>query len=157
MSDTAPVRLPRSVVPERYELTLTPDLAARTFTGEELVAVEVREAVTELVLNVNELDVHRAELVAVCDPDIAKAEDRAREFGVKRTWRDGAAMLAAEALDAVDVASPRRTHGWWIEAALARVDGNVSEAWKALGMSSRDALNRLIKKLGIEQPRARRG
>src|SRR5215470_10020728 len=60
------------------------------------------------------------ELVAICDPDIAKAEDRACEFGVKRIWRDGAAMLAAETIDALDVASPRRTHGWWIEAALAR-------------------------------------
>jgi two-component system, NtrC family, response regulator HydG len=43
-----------------------------------------------------------------------------------------------------------------IEAALARADGNVSEAWKQLGLSSRDALNRLIKKLGIEPGRARR-
>jgi two-component system nitrogen regulation response regulator GlnG/two-component system response regulator HydG len=44
-----------------------------------------------------------------------------------------------------------------IEAALARAEGNVSEAWKALGLSSRDALNRLIKKLGIEPSRPRRG
>ncbi len=44
-----------------------------------------------------------------------------------------------------------------IEAALQRTDGNVSEAWKQLGLSSRDALNRLIKKLGIEAGRARRG
>lgn len=44
-----------------------------------------------------------------------------------------------------------------IIAALARADGNVSEAWKQLGLSSRDALNRLIKKLGIEPTRARRG
>lgn len=43
-----------------------------------------------------------------------------------------------------------------IEAALQRADGNVSEAWKQLGLSSRDALNRLIKKLGIENGRARR-
>ena len=36
-----------------------------------------------------------------------------------------------------------------IEAALDRAGGNVSVAWKYLGLSSRDALNRLIKKHGI--------
>jgi len=43
-----------------------------------------------------------------------------------------------------------------IESALERADGNVSEAWKQLGLTSRDALNRLIKKLGIETGRTRR-
>lgn len=36
-----------------------------------------------------------------------------------------------------------------IEAALERCGGSVSKAWKDLGLSSRDALNRLIKKHGI--------
>jgi two-component system nitrogen regulation response regulator GlnG/two-component system response regulator HydG len=36
-----------------------------------------------------------------------------------------------------------------VEAALKRTAGNVSSAWKVLGLSSRDALNRLIKKYGI--------
>ncbi len=36
-----------------------------------------------------------------------------------------------------------------IEEALRRAGGNVSVAWQDLGLSSRDALNRLIKKLGI--------
>ncbi|MBL8612324.1 MAG: sigma-54-dependent Fis family transcriptional regulator [Myxococcales bacterium] len=36
-----------------------------------------------------------------------------------------------------------------IEAALKRTSGNVSLAWKLLGLSSRDALNRLIKKHGV--------
>jgi puromycin-sensitive aminopeptidase len=51
------------VVPERYELTLTPDLADGTFTGESRVAVRVVEPVDEIVLNAIELDIHSAELV----------------------------------------------------------------------------------------------
>ncbi|MCU0659856.1 MAG: sigma 54-interacting transcriptional regulator [Polyangiaceae bacterium] len=39
-----------------------------------------------------------------------------------------------------------------VEAALERHQGNVSRAWKELGLSSRDALNRLLKKYQI-QPR----
>ena len=55
-------RLPRTVEPQHYELTLTPDLAAATFAGEERVRVLVHEEVTELVLNAAELDIHHAEL-----------------------------------------------------------------------------------------------
>ena len=64
MADSAivPYLLPRTVVPDRYELTLTPDLAAATFAGEARVTVRVVEPVTEIVLNAVELDIHEAEL-----------------------------------------------------------------------------------------------
>jgi len=55
MSD--PYRLPPTVVPSRYELTLTPDLAAATFSGEETITVTVGEAVREVVLNAVDLEV----------------------------------------------------------------------------------------------------
>jgi puromycin-sensitive aminopeptidase len=48
-------RLPRTVVPSRYDLTLEPDLDAGTFDGAVAVAIEVVEPVTEIVLNANEL------------------------------------------------------------------------------------------------------
>lgn len=38
-----------------------------------------------------------------------------------------------------------------VEAALARNGGNVSKAWRELGLSSRDSLNRLMRKLGISR------
>ncbi|HUQ40049.1 MAG TPA: M1 family metallopeptidase [Acidimicrobiales bacterium] len=61
--DTSPsYRLPRTVVPERYELTLTPDIEGASFHGEERVTVTVHEPVTEIVLNAIELDIHTAEL-----------------------------------------------------------------------------------------------
>ncbi len=55
MSD--PYRLPRTVVPSRYDLTLAPDLAAATFTGEETVTVTVHEATAEVLLNAVELQI----------------------------------------------------------------------------------------------------
>src|SRR4051794_26930813 len=57
-------RLPRTVAPERYELTLTPDLDAATFAGEERIEVRVQEPVAEIVLNAIELDILSAELVS---------------------------------------------------------------------------------------------
>jgi predicted dehydrogenase len=62
----------------------------------------------------------RVQLVAVCDPDIDKAARRAREFGIAVAYRDADAMFANEAIDALDVASPRETHATWVEAAAAR-------------------------------------
>src|ERR1700694_4365063 len=50
-------RLPSNVVPERYEITLTPDLRAFTFAGEETVSVRVVSATDEVVLNALELEI----------------------------------------------------------------------------------------------------
>jgi predicted dehydrogenase len=62
----------------------------------------------------------RVRLVAVCDPDAARAARRAEEFSIPNVYRDADAMFAAEAIDALDVASPRQTHAGWVEAAAAR-------------------------------------
>jgi puromycin-sensitive aminopeptidase len=55
-----PYRLPRTVVPSRYELRLEPDLASARFTGEAVVRVSVHQAVAEVYLNAAELDVRSA-------------------------------------------------------------------------------------------------
>ncbi|MGZ8567133.1 MAG: M1 family metallopeptidase, partial [Actinomycetota bacterium] len=58
----AAYRLPRSVVPSRYELIIEPDLETGTFTGEVAVAVTLHEPVAEIVLNAKELEVSGVEL-----------------------------------------------------------------------------------------------
>jgi predicted dehydrogenase len=51
-----------------------------------------------------------AQVVALCDPDRAKAEARAKEFGIPTVHTEPEAMLEACALDAVDIITPRGTH-----------------------------------------------
>src|SRR5262245_29700423 len=58
--DHVDYRLPTTVVPSRYDLRLEPDLDNATFTGEETIAVEVREAVSEIALNAVELRIESA-------------------------------------------------------------------------------------------------
>jgi len=58
-----PYRLPRTVVPSRYELTLRPDLEAATFSGTARIAATVREATDTIVLNAIELEIHEAVVV----------------------------------------------------------------------------------------------
>lgn len=62
----------------------------------------------------------RVRLVAVCDPDAARAAKRAEEFSIPKTYRNADAMFAAESIDALDVITPRQNHAEWVEAAAAR-------------------------------------
>jgi puromycin-sensitive aminopeptidase len=46
-----PYRLPRHIVPTRYDIRLEPDLTAKTFEGDETISLTVRHPASELVLN----------------------------------------------------------------------------------------------------------
>jgi aminopeptidase N len=63
MATEADYRLPRSVIPSHYAITLEPDLAAATFTASVVIDVEVHQPVMEIVLNAIELDIVSAEVV----------------------------------------------------------------------------------------------
>jgi puromycin-sensitive aminopeptidase len=60
--DELSYRLPKTVVPRRYDLSLTPDLTAFTFDGRETVTVDVKTETSEIVLNAVELEIHAATL-----------------------------------------------------------------------------------------------
>jgi puromycin-sensitive aminopeptidase len=63
MAEEQDHRLPRTVIPRRYELTLAPDLAAATFTGEAAIAVDVLEPVSQVLVNAVDLEIEEAWLV----------------------------------------------------------------------------------------------
>lgn len=56
LPDERTYRLPKSVLPERYELTLAPDIAAFTYTGDERVTLSISEPTTEILLNAVDLE-----------------------------------------------------------------------------------------------------
>jgi puromycin-sensitive aminopeptidase len=66
MAEQKPYRLPTTVIPERYEIKLTPDLSAATFAGEEKVLVQVIEPVRQVVVNAAELEF---QAVSIKGPD----------------------------------------------------------------------------------------
>ncbi|MBW8827379.1 MAG: M1 family metallopeptidase [Acidobacteria bacterium] len=57
-------RLPRTVLPRRYDLRIEPDLATARFTGTEDVAVEVVADTSEVVLNAKDLEIGDAWLLS---------------------------------------------------------------------------------------------
>jgi puromycin-sensitive aminopeptidase len=76
-------RLPANVVPERYEISLTPDLRAFTFSGEENVTVRVVIPTAEVVLNALELEIdrvsaERAGAAVAGKAELEPARERAR-------------------------------------------------------------------------------
>ena len=53
-------RLPTSVTPNRYDITLTPNLTEFTFTGEISVEIDISAPTSQLILNAAELDISDA-------------------------------------------------------------------------------------------------
>lgn len=60
--DATPGKLPKTVVPEHYNLRVTPDLEKNTFEGEVSIRIRVRETVSEIVLNAANLEIRTARL-----------------------------------------------------------------------------------------------
>lgn len=56
--ETKDYRLPRTVLPSRYQIKLSPDLESFKFGGELICEVEVKESVSEILLNSLELKIH---------------------------------------------------------------------------------------------------
>ncbi len=63
MIETLSHRLATTVIPERYEIRLSPDLASCNFSGEETVFVNVKQAVSEIALNARDLSIHTVSAV----------------------------------------------------------------------------------------------
>lgn len=55
-----PYRLPRHVIPTRYELRLEPDLARATFTGKAVVILTITQPTTVIVMNAVDLAISEA-------------------------------------------------------------------------------------------------
>src|SRR5580658_1855828 len=57
-------RLPTTIRPEHYALTLTPDLNAATFTGNETIDVSIKEATNSITLNASDLAFQSVAVIA---------------------------------------------------------------------------------------------
>lgn len=61
-----------------------------------------------------------AAVVAVVDPDPSRRERRAQQFGIANHYPDLDALFVSEAVDALDIASPRETHAALVRQAADR-------------------------------------
>ncbi len=96
MSTEADYRLPRTVIPSRYELTLAPYLEQAEFSGHQVIDVDVLQPVGEIVLNAAEIKIADVEMVRLDGSERAVAtsieydEERERAtFRFKETLAPG--------------------------------------------------------------------
>jgi len=54
----AAARLPVSVIPDHYAITITPDLAAEKFSGQETIDVDIKEPIDTITFHSVDLDLH---------------------------------------------------------------------------------------------------
>lgn len=97
-----PDRLPRTVVPSRYDLLLEPDLGAGTFKGSVCICVDVAEEVDEILLNAAELEIESAAIEdssggrkEIDDITLDAETERAR-FGLSVSVQPGRRRLRVE-------------------------------------------------------------
>ncbi|HEY5752017.1 MAG TPA: M1 family metallopeptidase [Chthoniobacterales bacterium] len=61
--ESTPGQLPKTIVPVRYEITLTPDVAKSTTSGSLIAKIKVLKPVREIILNALEMEVSGAKLI----------------------------------------------------------------------------------------------
>ncbi|MEO6306591.1 MAG: M1 family metallopeptidase [Nitrospiraceae bacterium] len=62
LGNVDPYRLPRHIIPHRYDLRLEPDLATATFAGRETIVITVTQATSTIILNAVDLAISSATL-----------------------------------------------------------------------------------------------
>jgi puromycin-sensitive aminopeptidase len=93
-----PYRLPRTALPTRYDLTLSPDLHKRDFLGDARITLMVTEPLAEVVCNSLELEILKAWIVDANGTriDATATLDVERErvsFALERTLWAGTSVL----------------------------------------------------------------
>lgn len=83
------------------------------------------------------VEIEGATIVAVCDRDRAKAEAMARHFGIAGFYDNAQAMLAAEEIDFIDIATTPQTHRPLVE--LACRHGKATICQKPFAETMTDA------------------
>jgi aminopeptidase N/puromycin-sensitive aminopeptidase len=93
-------RLPNTVRPQHYSLTLTPDLKAATFTGSETIDVTLAEPTSSIILNAHDLTFQSVKIEAAGKTQTANvSEDKEKQqatFSVSDRIPAGKARISVE-------------------------------------------------------------
>jgi predicted dehydrogenase len=65
-------------------------------------------------------EIDQSEIVALCDIDETRAQNMAKQYGIKKIYTDAANMLDSEHLDFVDIATTAPSHRKLVELAAAK-------------------------------------
>jgi predicted dehydrogenase len=92
----------------------------------------------------------KAELVAICDLNLAAAKQVASQFGIPRTYNNIAEMLNAEKPDLVDICTPPQTHARLAIEAMRHGCHVLVEKPMALTVADCDQIVRASEEYGLK-------
>jgi len=128
-------RLPKTVVPSGYDITLHPDIAGRTTQGHEVVHLRVRTATATIVFNTLEMAVSRAALSGERETPSISTDEKAQQTTLRFTH-----PIAPGAYDlALDFAGKIGTQPQGLFAQEYTTAGGAKETMLATQFESTDA------------------
>jgi aminopeptidase N len=87
-------RLPQTVIPSHYAITITPNLADETFHGEETIDVDVKEPVSSVTMHSVGIDVTSAKINGAAAAVTKNPSDETITFSVGQPLATGAGTIA---------------------------------------------------------------
>ena len=94
-------------------------------------------------------DLDAAEIVALCDADSERLRATGQAFGIERLYTDAAAMLNAEALDFVDIATTAPSHRPLVEMAAHASVATICQKPFALTLADARAMVAACDRAGV--------
>ena len=133
-------RLPRHVIPHRYDLTIDPDLDGATFTGQAEIAITIEEPTEEIVLNAVELELDH----------IALTDAQGRELSATVTYEEDTerARLA--------LSGPAAAGDWSLSIAFRGILNNKLRGFYRSTFTDGEGVERTIATTQFEATDARR-
>ena len=107
-------RLPQSVIPNHYAISIAPDLANERFSGEETIDVDVKQPVTAITLNAVGLTCHDARVTASGKTVTATITDSPADETITLTPAEPLAAGPAQISIAFDAPLARQLRGLYL-------------------------------------------
>src|SRR5438067_6571322 len=89
----AAARLPQSVIPSHYAISIEPNFASNTFRGDETIDVDVKEPVTSIVLHAVQLHVAGATVAGMTATPGPETGDEMIALALPKPLAAGAASI----------------------------------------------------------------
>ena len=113
-------RLPQTVIPSHYAITIAPDLAKETFTGEETIDVDVKQPVTSITLNAVGFSYHDVTVTSAGRTQSANVSEDAANEMITLATADAIAAGPAKIHIAFDAPISKQLRGLYLAQTPAR-------------------------------------
>lgn len=114
------VRLPTTVIPKHYAITITPDLTNETFQGEEMIDVDVKEPVSSITMHAVGFSYHDVTVTSAGKTSSANIAENAANEMITLTLSQSIAVGPASIHIGFDAPLNKQLRGLYVSRTAAR-------------------------------------